>query len=88
VNRVLSVAGLVLLAALSAIALVTSRHESRRLFIELQELRATRDRIDEEWGQLLLEEATWGTHARVEQLAREQLGMINPSAGEVFGVQP
>jgi len=78
---------LTLAVAGSAMTLVLSRHEGRVLFIELQELRGERDRLDEEWGQLLLEEATWGTHGRVEQIAREKLKMRNPGADRIFGVQ-
>ncbi len=71
----------------SAIQIVVVRQENRVLFIELQTLRDTRKRLDEEWSQLLLEQATWGTHGRVEQIARQQLQMINPPSNKVYGIQ-
>lgn len=62
----------------SAIELVLNRHEARKLFVELQDLRDSRHRLEREWGQLLLEQATWATHVRVEELARDSLGMVVP----------
>ena len=59
----------------SAVELVLSRHASRTLFVELQSLRETRQALEREWGQLLLEQATWATHIRVETMARDSLGM-------------
>ncbi|MEM7542005.1 MAG: cell division protein FtsL [Pseudomonadota bacterium] len=70
---------ILLLAALafaSSIQLVVNRHEARSLFVQLQTLRAEEAEINREWGQLLLEQATWGTQGRVETIAREQLSMI------------
>ncbi|MFO1436270.1 MAG: cell division protein FtsL [Gammaproteobacteria bacterium] len=62
----------------SAISVVLSRHESRKLFVELQKLEGERDRMNEEWGQLQLEQATWGTPARVEDIAHSKLQMEPP----------
>ena len=62
----------------SALGVVVSRHESRKAFVELQALERERDAMNEEWGQLQLEQATWGTHARVEELAHQRLDMWSP----------
>jgi len=80
----------VLLAACvaSAVALVKVRHESRVLFVELQELQRERDRLNEQWGQLQLEEATWSRHSRVERIAGEQLDMRLPPQNRVVIVTP
>ena len=43
--------------------------------------------LDQEWGQLLLEQATWGTELRVEQLANDKLGMVVPTPGRVVELQ-
>jgi cell division protein FtsL len=59
-----------LLAFASAVQLVLYRHESRKLFVDLQALRDQRQLLEQEWGQLLLEQATWATHVRVESLLR------------------
>ncbi len=86
-SRFVSLILLIGLSMYSAIQIVVVRQENRVLFIELQTLRDTRKRLDEEWSQLLLEQATWGTHGRVEQIARQQLQMINPPSNKVYGIQ-
>ena len=73
---------LVLLAVLvlCALSLVTSRHQSRRLFVELERAQAEARGFETEFGQLQLEQSTWGMPARVEKVAREQLRMQLPTA--------
>jgi cell division protein FtsL len=73
---------LVLLALLvvCALSLVTSRHQSRRLFVELERAQAEARAFETEFGQLQLEQSTWGMPARVEKVAREQLRMQLPTA--------
>jgi len=79
-----------LLAAVmfSAIGVVYSTHLSRTLFIELQSLQDKRDSLNQDWGRLQLEQSTWATHARIEGIARKQLGMIQPNFGDVVVVKP
>jgi len=66
-------------AAASAIALAHSRHESRRLFIELTRLERERDEINIDFGRLQLERATWVDANRIEKIARGDLGMGFPT---------
>ncbi|MEX2479724.1 MAG: cell division protein FtsL [Gammaproteobacteria bacterium] len=73
-----------LCAFASAVEVVLNRHESRKLFVELQALRDARQALDEEWGQLLLEQATWATHVRIETVARDALDMVTPESNKVF----
>lgn len=61
-----------------AVATIQLRHLNRLRFVDLQRLQMQRDALDTEWGQLLLEQATWSEHRRVEGMARQQLGMLNP----------
>ena len=68
----------------SAVELVLYRHQSRRLFVELQSLRQSKLGLDQEWGQLLLEQATWGAEIRVEQIAAQKLGMLVPAQNQVM----
>lgn len=77
-----------LAAALLAIALVVValRHQSRVLFAQLQTLRAERDALNTEWGQLLLEEGTWSEHRRIEQAARTRLDMRIPERDRIVVV--
>ena len=63
-----------------ALSLVTSRHDARRLFVELEREQAKARQFETEYNQLQLEQSTWGMPARVEKIAREQLRMQLPSA--------
>jgi len=74
---------LVMLVMVSAIACVYAKHESRKLFTELQELIAERDRMEVDWGRLQIEQGTWSTYARVEQVAREKMNMRLPNAEQI-----
>ena len=75
--------GLGLLVVASAIATVYAKHESRKLYAELQVLQRERDQLEMEWGQLQIEQSTWSTHARVERMAREEIGMGEPQAEQL-----
>ena len=68
-----------------ALSLVTSRHDARRLFVELEREQAKSHQFETEYNQLQLEQSTWGMPARVEKIARENLRMQLPAAarGEV-----
>jgi cell division protein FtsL len=74
---------LLLTVIVSAIAVVWARHESRALFIQLTQLQSQRDALNIEFGQLELEQATWAEPGRIESLARQQLGMVNPSPADI-----
>lgn len=76
-------AGLVLVLMASAVAAVYAKHQTRKQFVELQGLVAERDRLEMDWGRLQLERSTLGSHARVEQLARERLDMRTPEPAEI-----
>jgi cell division protein FtsL len=80
----------VLLAALIACALglVTSQHQARKLYVELQKEQDLANQINVEWGQLQLEASTWATHARVEKIAVQSLGMRVPPASRIQLVPP
>lgn len=71
----------------SAMALVYTRHESRKLFIELEQLTAERDALNIEWGQLQIEQSTWATHARIERVATDELSLFRPAATDVFVIE-
>jgi cell division protein FtsL len=75
----------VLLVALilCALSLVTSRHQSRKLFVDLEREQASTRNYDIEYGQLQIEQSTWAMPARIEKIAREQLHMQLPGASRV-----
>lgn len=72
----------------SAIGVVYSVHKSRKLFVQLQSLQAARDAMDVEWGRMQLEQSTWATDARIEELASKKLDMRIPLPGAVVMVTP
>ena len=67
----------------SAIKVVIARHDTRRLFVEIQKLEKDRDNLNEEWGRLLLEQSTWATDARIESVSKTELHMIEPKIRSV-----
>ncbi|MDH3613603.1 MAG: cell division protein FtsL [Gammaproteobacteria bacterium] len=71
----------------SAMALVYTKHESRKLFVEHEALTQERDELNIEWGQLQIEQSTWATHARIEQVATDDLSLVRPEATEVFVIE-
>jgi len=71
----------------TALAVVDVQHQSRRVFVESQELLREADRLDVEWNMLQLEQAAWATHGRVEQVARERLNMRFPRRDDVVIVR-
>ncbi|WP_459616959.1 cell division protein FtsL [Bordetella sp. 2513F-2] len=64
------------LLMLSAISLVTSRYQSRQLFVELGRSQAEARDLDIDWRRLQLERAELARNARVDRAAREELKLI------------
>ncbi len=76
-----------LVCVISAMALVYTKHESRKLFVELEQLTDERDELNIEWGQLQIEQSTWATHARIEQVAADDLQLTRPATTEIFVIE-
>ena len=72
----------------SAIGVVFSTHQARRLFVELQELQKIGDELQIRWGRLQLEQSTVVTHGRIESSARDQLRMVIPPHNAIILVKP
>lgn len=68
---------LMLLAALviSALMLVHTAYESRRLFAEIEKAKAETARLEAEHARLMAERQAQATNLRVERLARDRLQM-------------
>lgn len=81
-------AALLLLVIASALGVVYAKHQTRKLFIEFQALHKARDDMDIEWGQLQLEQSTWATHGRIEDVANAKLGMEIPEPGQIAILKP
>lgn len=69
---------------LSAVNVVIARHETRKLFVEIQNLERDRDNLNEEWGRLQLEQSTWATDSRIESVSKTELQMIEPQTSAVL----
>jgi cell division protein FtsL len=72
---------------LTSIALVYTKHESRKLFVELEGQTHERDDLNIEWGQLQIEQSTWATHARIERVATDDLSLVRPEATEIYVIE-
>jgi cell division protein FtsL len=86
-NPVLLTAVFVAVCVLSALALIYTKHESRKLFVELENLTTERDELNIEWGQLQIEQSTWASHARIERVAAEQMSLVRPQSREIYVIE-
>jgi len=71
------------LIVLSALGLITSQHQARKLYSELQVEQTAAKRFEEEIARLQVEQSTWSTPSRIEKVARERLGMRVPEANRI-----
>tara|TARA_R110002096_G_scaffold116164_3_gene251759 strand:- start:19909 stop:20196 length:288 start_codon:yes stop_codon:yes gene_type:complete len=76
-----------LVCVMSSMAIVYTKHESRKLFVELEALTLERDELNIEWGQLQIEQSTWATHARIEQVATDDLSLTRPESSEIYVIE-
>jgi cell division protein FtsL len=74
---------LLALLVVCALSLVTSRHQARKLFVELEHEQQKARNYETEFGQLQLEQSTWAMPARVEKIARSELKMQLPGPGRI-----
>ncbi|KTD39345.1 cell division transmembrane protein FtsL [Legionella nautarum] len=75
---------LLLAVLVTALAIVYTTNEHRIYFSQLQRLEQQANQLQLQWGQLVLEQASLATPARVEQLAVEKLQMRLPADKEIF----
>ena len=82
------VVSLALAVLASSLGVVYAKHQSRKLFVELDVLKNTRDEMNVEWGRLQLEQSTLATHGHIERSAKKRLNMVNPEYEQVLIVRP
>lgn len=75
-----------LVVLVTGLSVVRTTHGNRVAFNELQELREQANQFDVMWGQLLLEQSTFGVEGRIEQKALEQLHMQVPEISSMVMV--
>lgn len=71
-----------------ALAVINAQHRARNLFIELESLKKEARDLEVEWGKLQLEQGTLVSHARVESLAKQELGLVSPPLDKVLLLEP
>lgn len=76
--------GLVVGMLMSALAVVYTINIHRITCSQLQFAETQAHQLQLQWGQLLLEQASLATPARVERLATEQLHMVLPANKQAF----
>nr|WP_217507452.1 cell division protein FtsL [Herbaspirillum robiniae] len=59
-----------------ALSVVSAQYRARSLFIELERAQTAARQLDVDWAQLQLDQSTLGKNARIEELARRDLGMV------------
>lgn len=69
---------LAVVLVMCALAVVQAQHRARTNFVELERLKKEARALDEQWGQLQLEQSTWANPERVDALARTRLGLVAP----------
>ncbi len=70
---------LVLILVLSALGAIYSSFVNRQLAHQWQALQQSQNKMQEEYGRLMLEYSTLAAPSRVEQIAREHLNMVFPT---------
>jgi len=62
----------------SAAGAIYAKYRARELFMQLTQLRAARESLDDDWGRLQLEQSAWSAYALVERVASDRLHMSAP----------
>lgn len=78
---------LVFLVLASAFFVVYVKDLNRRMFMFYQTLQDQQAQIYVDWGKLLLEQTTWSTQSRIQQVATQRLGMQVPDQKQVVIVK-
>jgi len=79
---------LLLLILLSAFLVIHSTHQCRVLYAQLQGLEFSQWTLQEDYGRLLLEQSTFGSHRLVEEEAGRELNMATPDLARIRVVSP
>lgn len=78
---------LVIAVLVSALSVVYSTNSYRSTFSQVEQQEQQTHYLQLQWGQLLLEQASLATPARVEELAEEKLNMVLPTTKNTFWLQ-
>ncbi|MER1968866.1 cell division protein FtsL [Castellaniella sp. GW247-6E4] len=76
------------LLMVSALSLVTVRFQSRELFVASERLASRTHELDTEWRRLQLERAELARNVRVDQVARDELGLVPTTPDRTIYLRP
>lgn len=79
---------LVFTVLVSAVSVVQTQHVSRKVFMEIEQLKKERDLLNEDWSRLQLEQSTWALDERVERMVKEEMGMHVPDNDSLVFLVP
>jgi len=79
---------LVLVAMVSALAVVDMKYRTRLLFSEVQRLQTLNESFDEDLARLQFEQNKWTERDRIEKEARTRLQMVLPSPESILAIKP
>jgi cell division protein FtsL len=77
----------IVLAAASALGVISAQHEARKLHNALEQEQTRAQDLEVEWGRLQIEQSHLVAHRRVEEVARVRLGMTSPSTGQIVALE-
>tara|TARA_Y100001956_G_scaffold45313_1_gene44104 strand:+ start:1135 stop:1452 length:318 start_codon:yes stop_codon:yes gene_type:complete len=78
---------LLVLIFASAMGVVFTTHHTRQAITEKDQALMERERLDNEWRNLLLEETALAEHSRVQAVAKQDLEMTRPDADKEVVIQ-
>jgi cell division protein FtsL len=87
-KNLIIILSLIALTVTSALSIITVADDNRIAIGNLASLQQTRDDFHTTYSQLLLEENTWASAGRVETIAQQNLGMLQPDLKQVVMIQP
>ncbi len=71
----------------SALSVITVRHQNRLAFIAWQKTEARKIELQTEQGRLLLEKATWAGQRNIADEARKRLAMHAPAPHKIITIK-
>ncbi|MDR2261202.1 MAG: cell division protein FtsL [Azoarcus sp.] len=81
------IALLFVLAAASALGVISSQHRARKLYTALEYEQRRVANLEEDWRRLQLEQGVLTEYRHVERIARERLRMAPPGAGQIVALE-
>lgn len=75
------------LVLVSSLSVILSTYKSRQLFSDVQLQHRESMQLEEQWGRLLLEQSTWSSQTRIENLAKNKLNMLVPDPARMIVIK-